>query len=114
MFDKPMVEVAYEVLKKEKKEIKFSKFWEKVSKELGMDEKTKDEYISRFYTDLSFDERFVLLEDNHWDLRINHKFSNIHIDMNEAYSDLDEEEKEMIEEEDELEEEEEDEEEDED
>ena len=105
MFEKSMVEVAYEILKKEKKEIAFAKFWDKVSKELKMDKETKEEYISRFYTDLSFDERFVLLEDNHWDLRANHKFSNIHIDMNEAYSELEEEEKEMTQEDEDFEEE---------
>lgn len=98
MLKESMVEIAHKLLDEEKQEIKFSVLWEKVCEELGLSEEEKENYISRFYTQLSLDERFVLLEDNNWDLRRRHKFSEVHIDMNDVYSDIEEEEKELEEE----------------
>ena len=96
MFKRSMIEVASEILTNKKGSLSFNELWKKTSSMLEMSEEEKQEYVSRFYTDLSIDSRFVLLEDNFWDLRENHEFSKIHIDMNEAYSELDEEEKELV------------------
>ena len=84
MLKRSMVEVGYELLEKSE----------------------ADEYISDFYTNLSLDERFVLLEDNNWDLRERQSFDKVHIDMNDVYSEIEEEEKELKEDEEEEEEEE--------
>lgn len=95
MLKQSMVEVAYELLSKKQGAQKFNKFWEEVSNVLAMDEEEKEQNVSKFYTKLTLDERFVLLEDNTWDLRERQSFDKVHIDMNEIYSEIEEEEKEI-------------------
>lgn len=99
MLKRSMVEVGYELLEKKQGPQKFGKFWSEVSEVLGLDEVESESYISDFYTNLSLDERFVLLEDNTWDLRERQSFEKVHIDMNDIYSEIDEEEKELKEDE---------------
>ena len=99
MLKRSMVEVGYELLEKKQGPQKFNKFWSEVSQVLGLDESEANEYISDFYTNLTLDERFVLLEDNTWDLRDRQSFDKVHIDMNDVYSEIDEEEKELREDE---------------
>ena len=101
MLKRSMVEVGYELLEKKQGPQKFNKFWSEVGEVLGLDESEAEGYISDFYTSLSLDERFVLLEDNTWDLRERQSFDKVHIDMNDIYSEIDEEEKELKEEEEE-------------
>ena len=101
MLKRSMVEVGYELLTKKQGPQKFVKFWEEVSQVLGLDADEADLYISNFYTNLTLDERFVLLEDNTWDLRSRQSFDKVHIDMNDVYSEIDEEEKELKEDEEE-------------
>ena len=101
MLKRSMVEVGYELLEKKQGPQKFNKFWNEVSQVLGLDESEANEYISDFYTNLTLDERFVLLEDNTWDLRDRQSFEKVHIDMNDVYSEIDEEEKELKEDEEE-------------
>jgi len=101
MLKRSMVEVGYELLEKKQGPQKFNKFWNEVSEVLGLDENDVESYISDFYTSLSLDERFVLLEDNTWDLRERQSFDKVHIDMNDIYSEIDEEEKELKEDEEE-------------
>ena len=101
MLKRSMVEVGYELLEKKQGPQKFNKFWNEVSEVLGLDESEAENYISNFYTNLSLDERFVLLEDNTWYLRERKSFDKVHIDMNDIYSEIDEEEKELKEDEEE-------------
>ena len=98
MLRESMVEVAYELMQKKQGPQKFVKFYEEVSAVLAMSEEEADQNISKFYTKLTLDERFVLLEDNTWDLRERQSFDKVHIDMNDIYSEIEEEEKEMEEE----------------
>jgi len=95
MLQRAMVEVAYELLSKKQGPQKFNKFWNEVSDLLSMEEQEKEQNISSFYTKLTLDERFVLLEDNMWDLRERQSFDKVHIDMNDIYSEIEDEEKEM-------------------
>ena len=99
MFKRSMVEVGYELLLKKQSPQKFSKLWSETSEILGLDASEVENYISDFYTNLTLDERFVLLEDNTWDLRERQSFDKVHIDMNDIYSEIDVEEKELKEEE---------------
>ena len=99
MLKRSMVEVGYELLEKKQGPQKFNKFWGEVSEVLGLDETEASNYVSDFYTNLTLDERFVLLEDNTWDLRERQSFDKVHIDMNDVYSEIDEEEKELKEDE---------------
>lgn len=101
MLKRSMVEVGYELLSKKQGPQKFNKLWSEVSEILGLERDEADEYISNFYTNLSLDERFVLLEDNTWDLRERQSFEKVHIDMNDVYSEVEEEEKELKEDEEE-------------
>ena len=43
--------------------------------------------FSLFYTNITLDGRFITVGENAWDLRSRHKFSDVHIDMNDIYSD---------------------------
>ena len=99
MFKRSMVEVGYELLLKKQSPQKFNKLWSEASEILGLDAIEVENYISDFYTNLTLDERFVLLEDNTWDLRERQSFDKVHIDMNDIYSEIDEEEKELKEDE---------------
>ena len=99
MFKRSMVEVGYELLLKKQSPQKFSKLWSETSEILGLDASEVENYISDFYTNLTLDERFVLLEDNTWDLRERQSFDKVHIDMNDIYTEIDEEEKELKEDE---------------
>ena len=98
MLRESMVEVAYELMQKKQGAQKFVKFYEEVAAILSMSEEEAEQNISKFYTKLTLDERFVLLEDNTWDLRERQSFDKVHIDMNDIYSEIEEEEKEMEEE----------------
>lgn len=80
-----MIETAYEIVKNAKEPLTFQQLWKKIVEELGMEKDYADSKISKFYTQLSFDNRFVMLEENHWDLRERHSFEEAHIDMNEIY-----------------------------
>lgn len=84
-----MVDVAYGVLKDFNKSTKFRDLYTEVSFRLEFTDEQKFENISKFYTDLTLDGRFVTLRDNEWDLRENHKFDKVNIDMNDVYSDID-------------------------
>ena len=57
-------------------------------KNLGLSKEEAAAKVSRFYTNLMLDGRFVTLGENEWDLRIRHKFEKVHIDMSEVYSDV--------------------------
>lgn len=85
-----MLDIAYDVLSKSKKEMPFADLWKQVvaQKELSDDEQKAR--IGHFYTDLSLDGRFVALGDNTWDLRTRHKYEQVHIDVQDVYSDVEE------------------------
>ena len=55
-----------------------------------MSKEDVDARISQFYTNLSLDGRFVVLQDNYWELRERVPFEKVHIDMNDAYNDVEE------------------------
>lgn len=86
-----MLAVAYDVLKENGKPLPFNELLDKVAEELGFSEQEKMDKMAQFYTNLSLDGKFVVLQDNHWDLRERVSFDKVHIDMNEAYNDIDEE-----------------------
>ena len=87
-----MVDVAYNLMTKKKKEVDFAKLYQEVSEIKGFTEQEAEDRMSVFYTDITLDGRFITLGENRWDLRERHKFENVHIDMNDVYADLEAEE----------------------
>lgn len=90
-----MVDVAFELMKKKKKPVDFYKLWKEVSEIKGFTEETKDENESLFYTNITLDGRLITVGENRWDLRSRHKFSDVHIDMNDIYTEEEEPEEEV-------------------
>ena len=86
---KSMRDIAHELLTKKKNPVLFDKLWKEVSEILGLSEEEALEKIGTFYTHITLDGRFVLLENNTWDLRVRHKFEEITIDMNDLYDEED-------------------------
>ena len=79
-----MVDVAYNLMTKKKKEVDFVKLYQEVSEIKGFTEQEAQDKMSVFYTDITLDGRFITLGENRWDLRERHKFENVHIDMNDG------------------------------
>ena len=87
---KSMLDVAYTIMSKGKKEMAFATLYEQIAKELTMNEDEKKSHLGEFYTELTLDGRFVALTDNGWDLRARHTYDKVHIDVNDVYSDVEE------------------------
>ena len=88
-------DIAYMLLKEGKVTMNTKDVFKKICELLDY---TDDEYASKigdFYTSLTIDKRFVLLDNNEWDVRDNH---SIKVEMD----DDEEEEEEVIEEEEEV------------
>lgn len=95
-------DVAFLILKESKKSMNTPAIFKKICELLEYSESEYESNIGDFYTSLTTDKRFILLDDATWDLRDNH---SVKISFDE-----DEEEEEEIEEEEEASEDEEDEE----
>lgn len=93
-----MVDIAYNLMTKKKKEVDFAKLYQEVSEIKGFTPEVAQEKMAIFYTDITLDGRFITLGENRWDLRDRHKFESVHIDMNDIYADLEEDEEEIEEE----------------
>ena len=89
---KSMLDVAYEIACENNRQISFKDLVSEVASRLAMNEEELNKRISRFYTNLSLDGRFVTLGENVWDLRNRHTFDKVKIDMKDVYKDPDEDE----------------------
>ena len=85
---KSLLDLAYDYVSAQSQQSKFQDIWAYCVKEAGLSEEEAAAKVSRFYTNLMLDGRFVTLGENEWDLRIRHKFEKVHIDMSEVYSDV--------------------------
>lgn len=98
---KPLLDLTYEFISTQSEPVSFAEICEYIAKESGLTKEELDKKISRFYTNLVLDGRFVTLGENTWDLRSRHTFDKVHIDMKDVYSDVeaaDDDEEEEIEE----------------
>ena len=97
-------DIAYMIMEEAKRKMNTADLFKKIIKLLGLPESTFEEKIADFYTSLSTDKRFILLENGKWDLRINHtsdkllKISDIEDDEEEEDEEIEKEEEEEIEE----------------
>lgn len=94
------LDIAYNIIKDSGKVQEFSSLWDEVAKIKEFTPEEKEAKVSRFYTNLIIDSRFVSLGDNTWDLRENQTFDKVKLDMNSVYSELEQEAKESYDEED--------------
>ena len=85
---KSLLDYAYDYVSGRSEQSKFEDIWAYCVKEAGLSEEEAKQKVSRFYTNLLLDGRFVTLGENEWDLRVRHKFEKVHIDMSEVYSDV--------------------------
>ena len=85
---KSLLDYAYDYVSGQEQQSKFKDIWAYCVKEAGLSAEEAEQKVSRFYTNLMLDGRFVTLGENEWDLRIRHKFEKVHIDMSEVYSDV--------------------------
>ena len=84
-----MRDVAFELLSKKKNPVAFNKLWKEVAEVLGLTEEEATARIGTFYTHITLDGRFILLQNNTWDLKSRHCESEWKIDMNELYKEDD-------------------------
>ena len=85
---KSLLDLAFDYVSEQKQQSKFQDIWNYCVEKAGLSEEEASAKVSRFYTNLMLDGRFVTLGENEWDLRIRHKFEKVHIDMSEVYSDV--------------------------
>ena len=93
-------DITYYLLEDSKKSINTADLFKKIIKLLGLPESSFDAKIGDYYTSLSTDKRFILLEDGTWDLRSRHTSDKVvkvvDSEEDEEEEDDDEEEKEDI------------------
>lgn len=80
MSNKSFIDYAYDVLKASKQPLTFKEIFERAC-ELGEIKISQSELTSRissFYTQLSTDGRFTLLEDKKWDLVARYAYDDVH------------------------------------
>jgi DNA-directed RNA polymerase subunit delta len=87
-------DIAYMILDEAKRKLNTADLFKKIIKLLELPESTFEKKIADFYTALSTDKRFILLDNGKWDLRSNHTSDKII-----KVSDEDEEDEEQLEEE---------------
>lgn len=86
----PLLDIAREILE-EKHPISFSALFQEVCDKAGLDMNSRKSKISRFYSSLTMDGRFLNIGENTWDLKSRHTFDESHIDIASGYSDEDDE-----------------------
>ena len=85
---KSLLDHAYDYVSGQNQPSKFQDIWAYCVKEAGLTPEEAAQKVSRFYTNLMLDGRFVTLGENQWALRVRHKHESVHIDMSEVYSDV--------------------------
>lgn len=94
MPEKALVDYAYDILCAKKAPLTFMELYRAAIEAAGLmeDDAASQRRLARFYTQLSLDGRFMVMEDNRWDLRTNHLYKEAHIDVEENFVDEEEDE----------------------
>jgi len=96
-------DLTYMILKEEKKTMNTAVIFRKICELLGLSEDDFSEKVGDYYTSLTIDKRFVMLESGEWDVRDNHAVE-ISLDDEDEEEISEEEKDEEIEEDEEVEE----------
>ena len=83
-------DITFYLLEGSKNSINTADLFKEIIKLLELPKSDFETKIGDYYTALATDKRFIMLEDGTWDLRSRHKFSDVHIDMNDIYADEEE------------------------
>lgn len=67
-----LTDITYIILKEKKKSLSTAELFKEISKLLDLSESDFASKIGDYYTSLNIDKRFVLLDNNEWDIRDNH------------------------------------------
>ena len=81
-----MVDLAYQIMQERTQPIDFYELWSIICEKKQFTEEEIDENESNFYTNITLDGRMITTGENRWDLRVRHKFEDVHIYMNDIYS----------------------------
>ena len=92
-------DIAYMIMEESKRNLNTADLFKKIIKLLDLPESTFEKKIADFYTALSTDKRFILLDNGKWDLRSNHTSDKVIKVTDEDDEEESEEEKEENEEE---------------
>ena len=65
-------DIAYEIIKEDKKKYNTPKLFKEVCKLLGLSDEEFESKIGDFFTAISTDKRFILIDSVNWDLKENH------------------------------------------
>lgn len=84
-------DIAYEIIKEDKKAYNTPNLFKEVCKLLELSEAEFEEKIGDFFTALSTDQRFILIDSINWDLKENHVVKVV-VDEGEEEMESDEEE----------------------
>ncbi|MCQ2776235.1 MAG: DNA-directed RNA polymerase subunit delta [Bacilli bacterium] len=85
---KSLIDYAFDYLDSNANPVSFADMWAYIKETAGLTEEVAAAKVSRLYTNLMLDGRFVTLGENMWDLRVRHTFDKVHIDMKDVYSDV--------------------------
>ena len=97
-------DIAYLILEESKRKLNTADLFKKIIKLLDLPESTFESKIADFYTALSTDKRFILLDNGKWDLRTNHTSDKVIRITDDEEDEEEEEDLEQQEKEDEIEE----------
>lgn len=89
-------DLTYKILKEEKKTLNTPTIFRKICDLLGYSDEEYAEKIGDYYTSLTIDKRFIMLENGEWDIRENHV---LNISLDEEDEEIESDEEEEIEEE---------------
>lgn len=78
-----LTDITYMILKENKKPMTTADLFKEISKLLELSESDFASKIGDYYTSLNIDKRFVLLENNEWDIRDNHSVEIVMDDEDE-------------------------------
>lgn len=98
MQEKSLIEYAYEYISKSKTPVSFKDLFDAVIAESGLklSQSQLKEKLGSFYTQLSVDGRFIILDGNKWDLRSRYAYTrNVDFDYDDE-DEEDSEEKELL------------------
>lgn len=87
-------DIAYLILEETKKKMKINDLFKDICDTLELGSDVFESHIADFFEMLTIDQKFIMLEDGYWDLRIRHSEKVVIEEEEDEYEDVENEEKE--------------------